>query len=137
MRDLSKGIASQFHVPFSCEEGFPLEANVRRGARAVHGVTEPSVKRFAIPIAAALGIIIACVTASVFVTYGVWYAISWDYLYSPPVVPGDPKDAAAYVLFGLELFIGLPLGGVAGLILAVVVFRWMVRTSSFQLARSG
>jgi len=49
-----------------------------------------------------------------------WYVRNWGYNHAPSD-PGDPHDAAAYVLIAMELFFGLPLGVVLGLLAGVVV----------------
>jgi hypothetical protein len=63
------------------------------------------------------------VTGSV---YAVWYAESWGYIHSPPLSDSDPHDAAAMMLVGLEMFVGLPGGILTGLIAGaiVVVLKW-------------
>jgi hypothetical protein len=71
----------------------------------------------------ALGVLMTCVLASMLVTYGLWFILSFEYNNSPRISPSDPHDASAYALLGLVLYIGLPLGCVTGLIGAVVAFR--------------
>jgi hypothetical protein len=63
---------------------------------------------------------LAGVIAVVLVTYALWLFDSWDYLHSPKN-PDHVRDAPAYVLMGLELFIGLPLGVLAGAAAALAV----------------
>ena len=57
---------------------------------------------------------------AIVIVWTYWYVDSWGYNHAP-VEPGDPHDAAAYVMLGMEMFIGLPLGCVLGGIAAIGV----------------
>lgn len=65
---------------------------------------------------------LACVVAALLVVYGVWYVGSRDYLHAPNP-SGEVRDAPAYVLLGYEMFIGLPVGVLAGIAATVLVVR--------------
>src|ERR1700709_2786199 len=84
-------------------------------------------KGFFVPLAQALAAFLA---GFIFVTglvYAVWYVKSWGYIHSPRLSPSDPHDAAAMMLVGLEIFVGLPGGILTGLIASalVVVWKWI------------
>jgi hypothetical protein len=66
---------------------------------------------------------IAVFVAVVVLTYAAWSVQSWEYNHSPRS-PGDPHDASAYVLLGMEMFFGLP-GGLlfGGIAAGMVIFK--------------
>lgn len=73
-------------------------------------------KTFLLALAAFLG----CLIAAVLVVYAFWLVESWDYLHAPNPA-GEVRDAPAYVLLGAEMFVGLPVGLLAGIAAAVFV----------------
>jgi hypothetical protein len=75
---------------------------------------------------------IAVFVALVVLTYAVWSLQSWEYNHSPPRSPGDPHDASAYVLLGMEMFFGLPGGLVLGGIAAGMVISKRRRRPALQ-----
>jgi len=78
------------------------------------------VKRKLVTLALAFAAFLAVVIGALVVTYAIWYWQSWDYIHAPRN-PDEVRDAGAYVLMGMELFFGLPIGTLLGLIAASVV----------------
>jgi hypothetical protein len=83
-------------------------------------------KKALVTLAQALAAFLAGFILVTGLVYAVWYVNSWGYIHSEPSSPSDPHDAAAMLLVGIELFVGLPGGILTGLIAAaiVVVWRW-------------
>ena len=68
----------------------------------------------------ALATFLGCLIAAVLFVYAVWCVSSWDYLHAPN--PTDEvRDGPAYVLLGAEMFIGLPVGVLAGVAASALV----------------
>ena len=70
-------------------------------------------KRFLATLALALAAFVAGFILVTGLVYAAWYVKSWGYIHSPRLSPSDPHDAAAMLLLGLEMFVGLP-GGMNG-----------------------
>jgi hypothetical protein len=68
----------------------------------------------------AVAAFLVSVVAAVLAVYAFWYVDSRDYLHAPNP-SGEVRDAPAYVLLGAEMFIGLPVGSLAGAGAAAVV----------------
>jgi hypothetical protein len=68
------------------------------------------------------------IMVAILVTYAVWNVQSWDYNHSPKASPGDPHDASGYVLIGMEMFFGLPVGVFLGAASALAVL-WKRRAA--------
>jgi uncharacterized protein YqgC (DUF456 family) len=77
-------------------------------------------KRHLITAALAVLAFLCALLLAILAVWAYWYVDSWGYNHAP-VTPGDPHDAAAYVLIGMEMFIGLPLGLILGPIAGIVV----------------
>jgi uncharacterized protein YciI len=88
-------------------------------------------KTFLLALAAFLG----CLIAAVLLVYAVWYVDSWDYRNSPNPTH-EVRDAPVYVLLGAEMFIGLPVGLLAGVAGAAVVI-WKRRRGSPAKSQPG
>jgi hypothetical protein len=81
-------------------------------------------KRLGITLALSLAAFLVGFLFVVILVYGYWYVDSWEYNHAPRESLSDPHDAAAMLLFALEMLFGLPGGILTGLGCAFIVLVW-------------